>query len=255
MKKKKKTSSLNPRKPYIWVIAYITDKYLHRVDKEVALSGLDIQVFVPTVRILDKEVKGKKQYVFKPILFNYGFVKMPFRYACSKEKLNKVKESVTAIYGFFRDPSMTLNIPKKIISDVDGKVIEIPRDMVGRFRLEDNLAIVSGREVLRMLKEAQVNSIFNAEKAALKVGYSITLSGPTYKGMVGEILELKEDVVKVKLDLFAFAKHMIVEIDYGSIFYSIYRDYNPNKLISNTSLDEIESREDRIIDKIFATLA
>jgi len=249
-----KNNKLNPRRPYVWVITFITDKYMDRVEKEVALSGLDIQVFIPKIRVLDKEVKGKKQYVFKPLMFNYGFTKMPYRYACSKEKLAEVREQITAVYGFFRDPSVSLDIPRVIGRTDDGEPITEHRDIIGKYRVEEKLALVSGKEILRMLREAQSGSIFDADKSTLNVGDIITLSGPVYNGMVGEITSLKADVVKIKLDMFSFAKAMEVEIDYGNIFYTIYRDYNPNRLITGTSLDELEEREDRIIDKIYAKI-
>lgn len=250
--KKNKKGNLNPRRPYVWVITYITDKYMDRVDKEVELSGLDIQIFIPKVRVLDKEVKGKKQYVYKPLLFNYGFTKMPFRYACSKEKLADIKTQITAIYGFFRDKSMSLDKPRVIGKDENGELIKEPRDMVGKYKLEEKLAIVSGSEVFRMLRQAQNNSIFDADKESLSIGSAITLSGPVYNGMTGTIVALKNETVKIELDMFNFAKPMTVEIDYGNIFYTIYRDYNPNKLFSGPSLDELESKESRIIDKIYA---
>lgn len=250
--KKTKTKGVVPLRPYVWVITYITDKYMDRVEKEIKLSGLDIQIFIPKVRILEKEVKNKKQYTYKPLLFNYGFTKMPFRYACSKEKLDEIKKQITAVYGFLKDPSVSKDIPKIIGRDENGRLIKEPRDTIGKYKLESKLAIVTGQEIVRVLKEAQLNSVFDADKASLTVGSVITLSGPVYNGMLGTIKALKEETVKVELDMFGFAKTMIVEIEYGNIFYSVYRDYNPNKLFSGISLDEMETKENRMIDKIYA---
>jgi len=125
-------NKLKKQKPYVWVIVYISEKTLELAERDMVSLDMDVHLFVPKIRILQKEFKGKKIYRYVPLMFNYGFLKVPFRYACSKEKLEEIRNNVNCILGYLRDPSV---------------LHEGEQYCIGKYKIDDNLATVSSTEI------------------------------------------------------------------------------------------------------------
>ncbi len=69
---------MKKRIPYSYVIFYLERKYYHLIEKELKEKGYEnIKVIIPTLDILKRTVKGKMVFESVPILFNYGFMRMP----------------------------------------------------------------------------------------------------------------------------------------------------------------------------------
>ena len=76
---------MKKRIPYSYVIFYLERKYYHLIEKELKEKGYEnIKVIIPTLDILKRTVKGKMVFESVPILFNYGFMRMPTENAFSR---------------------------------------------------------------------------------------------------------------------------------------------------------------------------
>ena len=70
---------------YVYCIFYIERKFYHKINEELKAKGYNkIRAIVPEVRILKKAIKGKTYYEEVPVLFNYGFMRMPVELAYSR---------------------------------------------------------------------------------------------------------------------------------------------------------------------------
>ena len=62
----------------VYCIFYIERKFYKNINKELKAKGYSkIHAVIPEVKILRKAIKGKTYYDEVPVLFNYGFMRMP----------------------------------------------------------------------------------------------------------------------------------------------------------------------------------
>ena len=77
------------RIPYSYCIFYIERKYYQNINKELKEKGYKkVRAIIPTINVLKKTAKGKMIFEEVPILFNYGFIKMPTELAYSRPFLS-----------------------------------------------------------------------------------------------------------------------------------------------------------------------
>ena len=99
--------------PYVYCIFYIEKKYCFRINEELKEKGYkNIKAIIPMVNVLKKTHKGKMQFEEIPILFNYGFIKMPSEFAYSRPFLNKLKRNISGIRTWLK-ATETLHPRKK----------------------------------------------------------------------------------------------------------------------------------------------
>lgn len=231
----------------VWLIAYINRSFIDNVSKELIQYDYDdIEAYIPTVRVLRKTFKGQQLFEFVPLLFNYGFFKVPYQLACSAEHLMEMRNRITAIYAWVKDPAITL------LNDDPG----LTYDNLNFLNAKPKAAIATDKEVARMIKATDSMSIFSAEDLArFKPGQYIKLEGYPFDNMPAEIIKInhKKREVKVKLLMDAIVKEVTVSFD--NVFYSIYKNYEESE--NNISSDEMNQRfgenaiDNIILDKNF----
>jgi hypothetical protein len=246
---------------YIWVIAYINRDYIGRVEKDLLEKGFGaIRVFIPTTRILKKQFKGKNEYEYVPLLFNYGFFQIPYKQACDIDFLKRLKEKIPAIYAWVIDPLQLIKNKPNLRMDNSGKPLpeeELDEETKLRILKHDytpTVAIATEEEMVALLKVSENMSVFSDEIVdKLQLGSFITLRGYPYEGMPAEIISInkKEKKVKVRLLLETFITEALVSFE--NIFYTVYSNFDED--CKEKSLEEIASRGNRKIDKLFAQLS
>src|SRR5688572_29236437 len=104
---------------YCWLVAYIEAEYIPKVQEDLKKKKDfdEIEVYIPTVKILKKKFKGKEQFEEVPLLFNYGFFKVPRHLAVSRKFLDKMKESISCIFAWVRDPLKVISTHPKMKPD------------------------------------------------------------------------------------------------------------------------------------------
>src|SRR5690606_18617887 len=88
--------------------------------------------------------KGKQHFQTIPLLFNYGFFKVPKYYIPNAHYLDRLKKDVKAIIGWVKDPGVT---PERGMFSSD------------KLYNPQGVAIVSKKEITR-LKEAEKSQRF-----------------------------------------------------------------------------------------------
>lgn len=213
------------RTKYVYAICYIERKYFHLINQELRDNGYHhIRAIVPTVKVLRKAIKGKLNFEEVPILFNYGFIKMPAEKAFSRPFLNKMKRQISGIRAFLKDTQTIF--PRKKRARIDNaedfddfSIVAIcPRSEVNRFR--------------RLAKE---NKKFSVEDIAnIKIGDYIVLKVYPYEGVDATILDINLTQKTVKLMLYPEHGKMEITLPYDHVLYSVYANYDEDKLYANS---------------------
>jgi len=246
---------------YVWVIAYINRDYIERVEKDLLDKGYGaIRVFIPTTRILKKQFKGKNEYEYVPLLFNYGFFQIPYKQACDVDFLKSLKGKIPAIYAWVIDPLQLIKTkPNLRISNrgkelPDEEVDELTKLRILRHDYSPSVAIASEEEIVGLLKISEEISVFSDEIVdKLKEGSYITLKGYPYEGMPAEIVSINKRDKKVRVRLLLETMMAEVLVSFENIFYTVYSNYDEES--KEKSLDEIASKGNRKIDKLYAQLS
>ena len=251
---------------YVWIVAYINRDYVESVETDLIKYDFSaVKVFIPTVRILKKQFKNRNIYDYIPLLFNYGFFNIPYISACDPEFLKQLREKIPVIYAWVRDPIKVLKSNPKLRVDNKSKlplekeepeeepVTESGIKILQKPESKTEIAIVTETEISNLLKTSEHLSVFSdgiADK--LEEGQFLTLKGYPYEGMPAEIISInrKERQIKVRLLLECIITEATVH--YENIFYTVYSDFT--KPMKEKSLDDLDSKSNRTLDKIYANI-
>ena len=201
----------------IWVLAYINRDFIVRAETELKRYGHDdIEAYIPTVRLLKKKFKGKNVFEFVPLLFNYGFFKIPYHKAINPDFLMELRHHITCIYAWVKDPAKIHKQSTNLKLDNSSSVDAIP-----------HIATATDKEVTRMVKASESMSIYCAEDLKrFKPGDHLQLEGYPFEGMPAEIIRInhKKGEVVVKLNIEAIVKE--VTVSFENVFYTVYKNFN-----------------------------
>lgn len=206
---------------YVWVVAYINTKFVSKVDRELSkFTGIEVRI--PTVTVLEKNFKKKAHYKEVPILFNYGFFRVPKIMALNPDFMEKLKAQITCITGWVKDP-------------VRGK---------------NQLATCSYDELLVLYQEAEEESIYSDKEVEnLKEGQQVILRGYPFEGIHAKILNINKSKREVEVEIKTFGNMKSVKVCYENLIYNIYRDGHDDSLMNHVSLDELAER--KTINRVF----
>lgn len=198
----------------VWVVAYINRDHIAIAQEELTKYGhKDVEAYIPTVRLLTKKFKGKNHFEFVPLLFNYGFFKIPLKKAKNPDFLMELRHHITCIYAWVKDPAKVQGTLRK---DNKGSRDALPA-----------AAIASDKEVARMIKASQSMSIHCAEDLdRFRPGDYLKLEGYPFEGMPAEIISInkRKGEVRVRLGIENIMKE--VTVSFENVFYTIYKDYS-----------------------------
>lgn len=229
------------RKGYSWAIAYINRDFIYRVEKD--LSNHDafktIKAYIPTVRILRKQFKGKDIFEEVPLLFNYGFFEIPNK-NLEASFLQNLKEKVPAIHAWVKD---TKTVITKKPSLIVGNEPLVRRDIIP-------VAIATTMEISNIINAQKKLGIYDkADINNLAPGSLITLRGYPFDGIDATIIRVnsKKETVEISLSLEGIIKNATVSFD--NVFYTVYHGPMDERDFKEKSLDEIRERGKTRTDK------
>jgi hypothetical protein len=227
----------------IWLIAYINRDYIDKVDTDLKRFGFeDVKAYIPTVRLIKKQFKGKNQYEDVPLLFNYGFFNVSAFSIRTPGYISKLKDKIPAIYGWVKDPLQAIK--------------SRPALQVGNGNSMPNsdVAMATEEEILTLLKTSEYLSVFSLEEMdRLKEGSFIILKGYPYEGMPAEIVSISKEKKTVKVKLLLETMMAEALVNFENIFYTVYNDFEEEQ--KEQSLDEIDSKGKRNLDKLYASIS
>lgn len=211
---------------FVWAVAYINRNFIPTIDRDLKKFGLiNIRAYVPTVRVLRKQFKNKQHFEEVPLLFNYGFFRMPYEDGCNKDFLMRLKAMVGGIYNWLYTPDFS--------EEVDGHILA--RLMVETVKIKD---------IARLKRASLLNSIYSSDDLNhINKGDYIVLHGYPFDGIPAEILSVnaKREDVRVRLILGESNLFQETTVAFSNIFYSIYANFDEPLLTDNT-LEGISDR-------------
>ena len=209
---------------YVYCIFYLEQKYYQRIKMDLKERGYShIRPIIPTVSVLKKTHKGKMIFEDVPVLFNYGFMRMPSEYAYSRPFLNKLKRDIPGIRTFLRDTKTMHERKKKAridnAEDFDdfSIVATCTREEVRRFK-----------RISKENKKYSVDDLIN-----LKPGDYLVLKGYPYEGVDATVKDVDFKNRWVKLILYPENGKMEIRLPFDNVLYSVYQNYDPDKLFAN----------------------
>lgn len=213
---------------YQWVIFHLDSKYYKTINQELKDKGFKhIRAVIPTISILKKRYKGKDIYEEVPILFNYGFMKMPTEKAFSRVFLNKLKKSISGIHSFVK--SLESMHPKKKRARIDNA------EDFDDFSI---VATVPYKDVRRFRRLSKQNNIYSADElVSIPIGSYVILKGYPFEGVPANVLDINMSTKRVKLLLYPEGGNMVINLPLENVIYSIYTNFNENKLYANNTCD------------------
>ena len=249
---------------YIWCIAYISRDQIHRVEKDIAFYKFDIEAYIPTVKILKKKFKGKEEFEFIPLLFNYGFFKLPYKDACNHDYLSELRVKITCIYSWVRDPAALLDdkelpLEKNQLGDI--KMADLNDKEITKLLKESNshttgwpkTAIASDKEIATLIKQSGKKSIFSKDDINnLKPDMVITLHGYPFDNVRALVIDLNKSSKVITVELLLGNTFKEVKVSFENVFYTIYKDFDENKSVANKLLEDIANMSKTSLDKLYA---
>lgn len=223
--------------PYRWFIAYVDGEGTKYLNKELARFknrfGVKVEAYIPTVRILRKEIKNRRQFEYIPLLMNYGFFKVFGKKAPSLEVMKEMQEVVTCHRGWARDPSKFRDKPS------------IRRDG----KSEAPLAMATDEEIARIIKAEHEMSVYSKEDIEnVQIGSYVYLRGKPFDGMMAKVMKIDKKKKVVQVDLGTGGILNEITVDFDNVFYSVYSGERDDSVGNHISIDEL--RETKKLDRI-----
>lgn len=213
---------MKKRQKFTYCIFYLERKLYKKINEQLVDEGYTrIKAIVPTVNILRKTIKGKMIFEEEPILFNYGFIRMPTECAFSRPFLNKMKKKIPGIHHWLKNTE-TLH-PRKKKARIDN---------AEDFDDFSKVATVPRSEVRRFLKLSRENKKYSLDDLVnLKPGDYVSLNGYPYDGVGATVVEVNYNDRTVQLEMDIREKGtMPLVLPFDNVLYSVYQNYDPDKL-------------------------
>lgn len=244
-KPKKRLKKEIKNDPFVWIVAYIDAKYLTECEWQLNKypDYSEVEAYIPTVKILTKTFKKENFFEEKPLLFNYGFFKVPRKFAIYKDWLEQMQRNISCIYGWVKDPANVWREGPKL--RMDGKSI---------YSTEENrvsCATATSKEIAMLLKETVNLGAHSADEInLLKQGDNIVLRGYPFEGVNASVLEIDHKTQKVQVEIRIFDQMRPATVSFDNVFFTIYHN-NKNfddALGNEVSIDEME--QNKTFDKL-----
>ena len=204
-----------------WAVAYINNKKRDTIGEGLNHLKIKHEIGIPLIRILRKQFKNKQYFESIPLLFNYGFIKLPHSCLKSKEKLIQIKEFVPGINNWMYKKKDKKGLIVQVVSDEEVQAL---------FDRSDEMSVYSSNELTKFKK-----------------GDFITLKGYPFDGLTAEIDEINSKNKRATVNLFIMDSIRKVDVSFDNIFYSIYSNFDES--LYPDSLDEIGGRYKNSLDR------
>lgn len=228
---------------YVYCICRIDKKRWMNIDDDLKCRGYkNIKSYIPTVRVLKKSKNNKNYYIEVPLLFNYGFIRMSSIKAFDRQYLIKLRKDIPGISSWVR--SLETMHPKKKKARIDN---------AEDFDDFSKVAIISKKEVKELKKISKSNKIYSSKDIVnLRIGSYVVLRGYPFEGIGASILEINLNLKLVKVSLYPDSANIIVQIPMDNVLYTIYNDYDEDKLMAINSESVYDNIDESTVDSFIS---
>lgn len=209
--------------PYVYCIFRLNQKEYQHINDDLSERGYKgIKSIIPTVSILKKNREGKNYYDEIPLLFNFGFMKMKSDKAFDRNFLRKIRKDIPGVLSFLQSVE-TLHA-RKLRRRVDNAEDWDDFSIV---------ATVSKKDVKHYQRVSKLNRIYSKDDLLnIKPGTFVILRGYPYEGMPATIVDINHISGMAKVLLESNLSKIETTLPIENIFYSIYRDFDEDRLYS-----------------------
>lgn len=217
------------KEPTSWVIAYISPKQMFSVERDLFKYKRykAVEAYIPSIKILAKQVKGQKHFQTIPMLFNYGFFKVPNYFIPNSHYLDLMKKDIECLTGWVKDEAVDR------------------RSNPSSGRLYNPLGVaIASKDAIQRIREAEKTQVFytSDDIKTLYEGKIITLHTYPFEGLPAEIVEISEKQRYVKVKLLLETSSRTVKVGFENIFFSVYKDSYSDDKMKEQYLDDLGHR-------------
>lgn len=204
---------------YAYCIFYLEKKYWKDIPVQLQKAGYrGIKSIVPTISLLRRNSRGEMIFEEHPILFNYGFMRMPMKLAYSRPFLIKMRKDIPGIHAWLKDTA-TLH-PRKKRHRIDNAEDFDDFSMVATCSKE---LVIHYKKLARKNKKYTLDDLVN-----IKPGDYITLKGYPYEGQNATVLKVNYRDRTVTVEILVIHGTMKLKLPFDNVLYSVYMNYDPD---------------------------
>ena len=228
---------------YSYCIFYLEEKYYKDINKDLKDNGYKhVRAIIPTIKFIDHQSsRGRYVDTEVPLLFNYGFMRVPTDRVFDRQYMAKMKKSIPGIRGWLKNTE-TLHRSRGKRPRVDN--LDIFDDF-------SQIARVPRSEVRRFLAITKENSRLKFEDiTTLHINDYITLRHYPYIGVDAIVKEVDWDNQRVRLLTYPETYKILSWLPMELVIYSVYEDFDPRKLLADQRKGDIDRITNDQVTKI-----
>lgn len=181
--------------------------------------GIKVRVYIPYVSILSKTQGKKDLYENEPLLFNYGFMKIPIELVYDRVRLKRIAKSTPGIVSWLKSQDNMFPAKKR-------KRVDNSED----FDDFSVVALVKTREIKHIREVEKKNRIYsNDELSSVSVGDYVILRGYPFEGVAASILSINYNKKKVRVQTHCLNGGLTLSLSFENVLISSYSYKLDNK--------------------------
>ena len=165
-------------------------------------TGIEFEI--PQIRVISRVIGGESKFTFKPLLLNYGFVRIPIKYVQDPLALSGIREVSEVILSFFYRKRADVTLEVKIAKKDGIDVIPIWVETIQ----EDELTLLNA--------EAQKFQV-KITTDELEEGSYLVLKQYPFEGLGAKILKKKPNG-KVQIEI--LSSSLVIWVDSKNLTYT-----------------------------------
>ena len=226
------------KEPSIWVTALVDIKFVNNLFEDLLKHPKYrlIEPYIPTIKVLKKQVKGKKFFQDVPLMLNYGFFKVPKYFVSNPQFLGSMKKDIRCIYSWLIDPLYRKPLPRIYVFNV------LPNPM--------GIALVQHEAIDQIKRQESLNTIYSDKDIkTLYKGQRLTLQCYPFEGLPAEIERIDLDRKKVKVKLLletSMIKDSNIWVAFENLFFTRYMEDYIESPMKEESIEDINSRQSNL---------
>lgn len=228
---------------YSYCIFYLEEKYYKDINKDLKDNGYKhVRAIIPTIKFIDHQSsRGRYVDTEVPLLFNYGFMRVPTDRVFDRQYMAKMKKRIPGIRGWLKNTE-TLHRGRGKRPRVDN--LDIFDDF-------SQIARVPRSEVRRFLAITKENSRLKFEDiTTLHINDYIILRHYPYIGVDAIVKEVDLDNQRVRLLTYPETYKILSWLPMELVIYSVYEDFDPRKLLADQRKGDIDRITNDQVNKI-----
>lgn len=208
------------KRKYVYIVFKLNQKYYQNINQDLKRFGFKyITAHIPVISVLSKTIKKQDIYENIPMLFIYGFLRLPVEFAFDRYILEDIRRTIPGINAFLKTVQFLHS--KKLKKRIDNA------DIFDDYTIANT---VPRKDVKRLMKMAKNNEIYDLDSVTRIIkGDYLILRGYPFDGLEAIIQEIDIENKKVQVQILAGEGIINTKVDFQNIIYSVYRNFDEER--------------------------